>query len=84
MNIFTANIFIFITFFTLPLYALNIAIVNINYLIDNNITYLNIIEDIEVNQKKYLDNFKIKENELNILLKDIDESKLLLNQDELN
>lgn len=84
MKIFAIIIFYFISLVSLPSYALNIAIVNINYLIDNNKTYLNIIEDIEINQKKYLDNFRIKETELNILLNDIDESKLLLNQDQLN
>ena len=84
MKIFTIIIFYFIPLVSLPSYALNIVTVNINYLIDNNKAYLNIIEDIEINQQKYLNNFRKKETELNILLNDIDESKLLLNQDQLN
>ena len=50
MKIFAIIIFYFISLVSLPSYALNIAIVNINYLIDNNKTYLNIIEDIVLNQ----------------------------------
>ncbi len=84
MKIFTFIIFALISLVTLPAYSLKIAIVDINYIIDNNKTYINIIEDIEINEKKYLDDFEKKENDLFILLKDIDESKLLLNQDQLN
>ena len=84
MKIFTIIIFSIISLVTLPAYSLKISIVDINYIIDNNKSYINIIEDIETNQKKYLDDFEKKENDLVILLKDIDESKLLLNQDQLN
>ena len=53
-------------------------------LIDNNKIYKKTLKDIELNQQKYLEELDIKENELKIKLKEIEESKLILNQDEIN
>lgn len=66
------------------LLAQNIAIVNVQSLIDNNYQYIEKINEIEISQKKYLDNFKTIENNLSSLLNEINESKLILSSDELN
>ncbi len=64
--------------------AQTIAIVNVQSLIDNNYQYIEKINEIEISQKKYLDNFKTIENNLSSLLNEINESKLILSNDELN
>ena len=57
-------IFIFIVFLSKIVFAQNIAVVNIQSLIDNNSYYKQIINDIEINQEKYLEKFELKEKEL--------------------
>ena len=59
-------------------------IVDIQSLIDNNKKYQEIINDIEINQQEHLNDFKNSENSLKILLNEIEESKLLLSNDEIN
>ena len=61
-----------------------IAVVNIQSLINNNSYYKEIIEDMEINQKKYLEKFQLKEKELDEKLKDLEQSKLILNEIEIN
>tara|TARA_B100001057_G_scaffold467968_1_gene526644 strand:- start:360 stop:893 length:534 start_codon:yes stop_codon:yes gene_type:complete len=77
-------IFFYLNFFCLGVLAQTIAIINIQSLIDNNQQYINILKDIKNDQKKYSENFQIKENELKKLIKDINESELILNDDEIN
>ena len=64
--------------------AQSIVVVNVQDLIDNNKYYKEIIKDIEINQKKYLDEFEKKENEIEEILRDIEESKLILSDNEIN
>ena len=61
--------------------AQSIVVVNVQDLIDNNKYYKEIIKDIEINQKKYLDEFE--KNEIEEILRDI-ESKLILSDNEIN
>ena len=61
-----------------------IAVVNIQSLIDNNSYYKQIINDIEINQKQYLEKFELKEKVLEEKLKDLEQSKLILNEIEIN
>ncbi len=61
-----------------------IAVVNIQSLINNNSHYKKIIEDMEINQKKYLEKFELKEKALNEKFKDLEQSKLILNEIEIN
>ena len=61
-----------------------IAVVNVQSLINNNSYYKEIIEDMEINQKKYLEKFQLKEKELDEKLKDLEQSKLILNEIEIN
>ena len=79
----------FIIFFTLNftssiIVAQTIVVVNIQFLIDSNTMYQSIINEINESQKIYLDNFEKKENELTLLLKEIEDSKLILNENEIN
>ena len=76
-------IFLFINIFSSNIFSQTIAIVNIQSLIDNNKIYQKIVKDIEINQKKYLNDFEMIENELTIQLNEIEESKLILSQEEI-
>ena len=64
--------------------AQSIVVVNVQDLIDNNKYYKETIKDIEINQKKYLDEFEKKENEIEEILRDIEESRLILSDNEIN
>ena len=79
-------IIIFFCFNTLSfnIFANNIAIVNLQSLIENNNIYKEIVKDIEYDQQKYLVNFDKKERELEIKLNKIEESKLILNEVEIS
>jgi len=77
-------IFSSIYLFSSTIYSQNIAIINIQALIDNNKIYKNIVKEIESTQQSYLKNFNLKENELKSNLKEIEESKLILSEDEIN
>jgi len=77
----------FIFFYILFLnncYANIIVVVNIEELINSNNIYQNILNEIENNQKKYLEKFKIKEDQLDNLFQEIEDSKLILSESELN
>ena len=65
-------------------FSQSIVVVNIQFLIDNNKDYLNILEQMELSQKNHLDIFQKKESELKKILNDIEESKLILNENEIN
>ena len=77
-------IFYFINFYSFNLFSQTIAVVNIQLLIDDNIFYKNILKDIEKTQKIHSKNFDLKENELKKKLKEIEESKLILGENEIN
>ena len=76
--------FICIIFLSKNVFAQTIAVVNIQSLIDNNFYYKEIMKDMEINQEKYLEKFEIKEKELSDKLKDLEQSKLILNEIEIN
>ena len=59
-------------------------VVNVQSLIDENPKYIETNNQLENSQKKYLNSFKEKENELQNMLEDIESSKLILNDDEIN
>ena len=77
-------IFIFINIFSLNIFAQTIAIVNVQSLIDKNKIYQKTLQDIEINQEKYLKDFNSMENELASKFNKIEESKLILNEEEIN
>ena len=83
MRLIYITIFFFIIISS-KIFSQTIAIVNLQFLIDNNEIYLKTIKDIEINQEKYLMDFNIFENELNNKLNEIEESKLILSEEEIN
>jgi len=77
-------IFLYFNLLSSTILAQNIATVNLQYLIDSNSQYIEIIKKIENSQIKYLESFDLKEQELENILKDIENSKLILNENEIN
>jgi len=77
-------IFFIINIFSSNIFSQTIAIVNVQSLIDNNKIYQKTVKDIEINQEKYLKDFNIIENQLIIKLNEIEESKLILNEEEIS
>ena len=77
-------IFFYFNIFSCQLLANKISIVDIQFIIDNNLVYINTLNEIEINQEKHLKNFQIKENELKKISEDIENSKILLSEDEIN
>ena len=77
-------LFLFINIFSSKIFSQTIAIVNVQSLIDNNKIYQKTLKDIEINQEKYLKDFNTKENELILKLNEIEESKLILSEEEIS
>ena len=78
------NLIILINLFSSNLFAQNIAIVNVQMLIDNNENYKKVSLSIEKSQETYFQQFKNEEEDLKKILIDIEDSKLILNDNELN
>tara|TARA_B100000575_G_scaffold293502_1_gene305118 strand:- start:2836 stop:3369 length:534 start_codon:yes stop_codon:yes gene_type:complete len=76
--------FLLINLLSSNLFAQTIGVVNIQFLIDNNKIYIEKLKEIENSQNEYLNEFKIKEDELEYLLNDIEKSKLILSENEIN
>ena len=76
-------LFLFINIFSSKIFSQTIAIVNVQSLIDNNKIYQKTLKDIEINQEQYLKDFNIIENELIKKLNEIEESKLILSEEEI-
>ena len=76
--------FFFLFFNSQNVSSKNIAVIDIEEIINNNKLYLEILEKIESSQK--IESNFIKDDELNLekLLREIDESKLLLSENEIN
>ena len=77
-------LFLFINILPSKIFSQTIAIVNVQSLIDNNKIYQKTVKDIEINQEKYLKDFNTKENELILKLNEIEESKLILSEEEIS
>ena len=77
-------LFLVINIFSSKIFSQTIAIVNVQSLIDNNKIYQKTLKDIEINQEKYLKDFNTKENELILKLNEIEESKLILSEEEIS
>ena len=84
MKLIYIYIFFCINIISLNIHSQTIAVVNIQSLIDNNSIYQNILKNIESDQQEYLKKFDLKENELKLKLKEIEESKLILSENEIN
>lgn len=62
----------------------NISVINLDEIINKNKYYIEIVNKLEINQKKYFEDFKIQEKEIEKLLGEIEEAKLILNENEIN
>ena len=62
----------------------NISVINLDEIINKNKYYIEIVNKLDINQKKYFEDFKIQEKEIEKLLGEIEEAKLILNENEIN
>ena len=65
-------------------YSANIAVIDIEDLIISNNFYIKIISEINLDQEYFSEIFKKKEKELEELQKEIDNAKLILDNQEIN
>ena len=84
MKVINLIIILSINFICTIVIANSIAVLNIQLIIDKNNQYIELINQIEISQKSYLESFKITENELEKKLSEIENSKLILNDNEIN
>ena len=73
-----------VSVFSSSIFSQTIAVVNIQSVINNNNFYNDILLDIEQKQQKYLISFEAKENDLKLKLKEIESSKIILSEKEIN
>ena len=84
MRIIKILIFFFINFYFTNLFAQTIVVVDIQHLIDSNQEYIQIIKKIEKSQEINSENLIQKEEKIKKILNDINESKLILSESEIN
>lgn len=79
------NFLLFIICIFIPLTSLSteIRVINLDFVITENIHFKQFISDIENDQLKYRDNFKKIEKDLQVKLEEIEKLKLILDEDEL-
>ena len=77
--------FIFIIFFySTNVYSTKVAVIDINYLIDNSIHFNEISKKINSSQIQVKENFQNTEQNLLKIKSELEESKLILSNDEFN
>lgn len=76
------TIYLLIFFNSQSLLATNIRVIDLNYLLNENILFKNFLSEIEEDQKDYKLIFKNQENELKLKLEEIEELKLILDSNE--
>ena len=84
--LFNKKLIIFIIFFVFPtnLLAINIATINIAYILDKSTSYNNFLDELAKKKSELQNKLDIKEKDLTKLKQEIDNSKLIINEDELN
>ena len=84
--IFNRKLIIFIIFFIFPtnLSAINIATINIAYILEKSSSYNNFLDELSKKKLELQNALDIKEKDLTKLKQEIDSSKLIVNEDELN
>ena len=78
------KIFFTIIIISTDVSANNIAVINIENIINNNPYFQTIMEKLELNKQKYFIIFEEQEKKLDKIYNEIETSKILLNQDEIN
>ena len=76
--------FIFFLFYSFNLYSTEISVINIEKIINNNISFKEILKNIEISKTLHLENFKKIQNKLDSSFSEIENSKNILNDKELN
>ena len=71
-------------FFTKNSFGINIVVIDVEKLINTNKEYIDVLKKIENNQLIESSSLKKKELQLENLLKEINESKIILNEEGLN
>ena len=84
MKKFLILFFIIILIFSKNIYSNNISVIDIEYLVDNNKFYLEVLEKIKNNQEKYKSTLKLEEKNLENQLKEIESSKVILSNNEIS
>ena len=74
-------IFFFITF---NLQSTEIATININNILEKSISYNNFLNELNKKKTKFENKISLKENDLNLLNLEIQDSELIINQNELD
>ncbi len=85
-NIFNKKFIIFtiICIFSTNVLALNLATINIAYILEKSISYNNFLDELSIKKLELQDTLVLKETELEKLKQDIDNAKLIISEDELN
>ena len=76
--------FIFFLFYSFNLYSTEISVINIEKIINNNISFKEILKNIEISKTLHLENFKKIQNKLDSSFSEIENSKNILSDKELN
>ena len=76
--------FIFFLFYSFNLYSTEISVINIEKIINNNIYFKEILKNIEISKTLHLENFKKIQNKLDSSFSEIENSKNILSDKELN
>ena len=84
--LFNKKLIIFFIFFIFPtnLLAINIATINISYILENSASYNSFLDELTKKKLELQNTLDIKEKNLTKLKQEIDNSKLIINEDELN
>ena len=75
---------LFFSIFSYNCYAVNIATINIEYILNNNSNFNNLIKNLDSFKSKFASNIKIDENNLLDLQNEINDFKIILSDDELS
>ena len=75
---------IFLLLLPTKLYSNNIAVIDINYLINNSKHFITISEEIKIAQTNYKEFFNNTEQNLIKIKSELEDSKLILSDDEFN
>ena len=84
--LFNKKLIIFIIFFVFPtnLLAINIATINIAYILEQSTSYNNFLSKLSKKKLELQNTLESKEQDLTKLKQEIDNSKLIISEDELN
>ena len=84
--IFNTRLFFFIIFFlfSVKLSAINLATINIAYILEKSVSYNNFLDELSNKKLELQNTLNVKEKDLEELKNEIDNSKLIVSEDELN